>query len=638
MATRTQSATLVLRVHHALTDTFGLVKLFLSRVADSHKGVMPAHLVVQQSSDHHRWRGGAGARSSKQQQSQQQRNGNKTRFKNPLAQFNANANNSTTAVRQSRQSAERDLYHPVTQGDFTSASAASCTSSAPVRRKLADGHGSSTTTRVEPGKSVPDPGRTDSPAGGGGCMGGVVQTRTGFNISGDGNGDFSYTNTNNHSNNRPVGQSSPQTGLFRRRSPLDFPALNLNFNFNLNLNHLKPSTWSLLHLRQPNSAFTRNPLQGRTHCSFAAPTTVHEMSIRRAARRLNVTFNDLLLASVSGGCRMYLCSHGDDAATLRGLRVAMPLPLHYGRSNSCIGNSPHSGGGGRGSGRRRDGTRAGSGGGGTGGDTAGECFTTSASASASGTATTLVGAGIGGGAGAGFFFYDPHQQEVRAEAAHIPLCVDVADRMTRLKRCTAARRSARSKRYGHGKKALVTAKLKLGGGGGSGGGRHSKNINCRGRQSTHDGDVDNDDHHHHHSHQQQDDQHHHHKSGTNNRKHHHNSCDNVNSSSSRHSSERRSSLGGGGSGGASILFSNVAGPLDEMCIGYVDVSEMFLVPPAGTQVPVSVGAITYNGTLFLTVCGDVARLSDPQELMDAIVNEIHALTALSYSSKVSRKA
>lgn len=60
--------------------------------------------------------------------------------------------------------------------------------------------------------------------------------------------------------------------------------------------------------------------------------------------------------------------------------------------------------------------------------------------------------------------------------------------------------------------------------------------------------------------------------------------------------------GGGGTGrreGASMMISNVPGPLDEMCIGYVDVAEMFVVPPAGTQVLASVGAVTYNGMLSL---------------------------------------
>lgn len=64
-----------------------------------------------------------------------------------------------------------------------------------------------------------------------------------------------------------------------------------------------------------------------------------------------------------------------------------------------------------------------------------------------------------------FLFYDPHEEELRAEAAHITLFIDVADRTTRQKRCMAARRSARSRRYGHGKKSLVTWKLKLLGGG-----------------------------------------------------------------------------------------------------------------------------------------------------------------------------
>lgn len=68
---------------------------------------------------------------------------------------------------------------------------------------------------------------------------------------------------------------------------------------------------------------------------------------------------------------------------------------------------------------------------------------------------------IGGGAGAGFLLYDPHEKELRAEAARSPLCIDVADRMTILKRFTAARGSFISRQYAHAKKALVTKKLTL---------------------------------------------------------------------------------------------------------------------------------------------------------------------------------
>lgn len=56
-----------------------------------------------------------------------------------------------------------------------------------------------------------------------------------------------------------------------------------------------------------------------------------------------------------------------------------------------------------------------------------------------------------------------------------------------------------------------------------------------------------------------------------------------------------------------------------MCIGCFDVLKMFLMLLEGTHVTVDAGAMTQDGTYFLTVFCDVERFSYEQKRMDVKV-------------------
>lgn len=82
---------------------------------------------------------------------------------------------------------------------------------------------------------------------------------------------------------------------------------------------------------------------------------------------------------------------------------------------------------------------------------------------------------------------------------------------------------------------------------------------------------------------------------------------------------------------ASALFSNVAGPTETMRIGEFPVDEVYFFPPPDAHVACDVGIFSYAGRVFIGAAGDANRLSQPQKLLDFIIEEVQGMFELSQS-------
>lgn len=82
---------------------------------------------------------------------------------------------------------------------------------------------------------------------------------------------------------------------------------------------------------------------------------------------------------------------------------------------------------------------------------------------------------------------------------------------------------------------------------------------------------------------------------------------------------------------ASALFSNVAGPTERMRIGEVPVDEVYFFPPPDAHVACDIGIFSYAGRVFIGAAGDANRLSQPQKLLDFLVEEVLGMFELGES-------
>lgn len=75
-------------------------------------------------------------------------------------------------------------------------------------------------------------------------------------------------------------------------------------------------------------------------------------------------------------------------------------------------------------------------------------------------------------------------------------------------------------------------------------------------------------------------------------------------------------------GSVSALFSNVAGPTENMTIGGKSVDEVYFFPPPNVHVGCDIGVFSYGGKVFLGAAGDANRLTHPQKLLNYFIDEV----------------
>lgn len=83
--------------------------------------------------------------------------------------------------------------------------------------------------------------------------------------------------------------------------------------------------------------------------------------------------------------------------------------------------------------------------------------------------------------------------------------------------------------------------------------------------------------------------------------------------------------------GASVLFTNVPGPKQVVDIGGIEVSCIHFFAPADGSAGVVVGLFSYHERLSLGVAGDKDRISDPQQFLDILAEEVDELIKMSKS-------
>lgn len=79
----------------------------------------------------------------------------------------------------------------------------------------------------------------------------------------------------------------------------------------------------------PESVFTRDPLQENNLCAMLPPRIFTVDVLKKAAKRLGITVNDLLLAAWAGAVREYVKEQGEDPSIMKGMRCAMPYNKHH---------------------------------------------------------------------------------------------------------------------------------------------------------------------------------------------------------------------------------------------------------------------------------------------------------------------
>ncbi|PXF45921.1 hypothetical protein BWQ96_04356 [Gracilariopsis chorda] len=79
---------------------------------------------------------------------------------------------------------------------------------------------------------------------------------------------------------------------------------------------------------ESDNAFVRSRLGGQKVCALLPPTMYTVDILKKAARALGITINDLFYTAVSGAVRAYLKECGDDPNVLKGVRCGIPFTKH----------------------------------------------------------------------------------------------------------------------------------------------------------------------------------------------------------------------------------------------------------------------------------------------------------------------
>ncbi|CAN8066935.1 unnamed protein product [Agarophyton chilense] len=79
---------------------------------------------------------------------------------------------------------------------------------------------------------------------------------------------------------------------------------------------------------EKDNVLVRSTLQPKKACALLPPSAYTVSSLKKAARALGITINDMLYTAVSGATRVYLTESGDDADGLTGLRCGVPFNKH----------------------------------------------------------------------------------------------------------------------------------------------------------------------------------------------------------------------------------------------------------------------------------------------------------------------
>ncbi|CAN8075009.1 unnamed protein product [Agarophyton chilense] len=73
---------------------------------------------------------------------------------------------------------------------------------------------------------------------------------------------------------------------------------------------------------------------------------------------------------------------------------------------------------------------------------------------------------------------------------------------------------------------------------------------------------------------------------------------------------------------ASVLFSNVPGPMSTVRVGGIEVQSVYIFPPIDSNTTVNIAMFSYNNGLFVTVSGDANRLPQPRNLIGYFNDEL----------------
>lgn len=79
---------------------------------------------------------------------------------------------------------------------------------------------------------------------------------------------------------------------------------------------------------ESDNTFVRSRLGGEKVCALLPPTVYTVDTLKKAARQLGITINDLFYTAVSGAVRAYLEESGDDPNVMAGVRCGIPFTKH----------------------------------------------------------------------------------------------------------------------------------------------------------------------------------------------------------------------------------------------------------------------------------------------------------------------
>lgn len=80
---------------------------------------------------------------------------------------------------------------------------------------------------------------------------------------------------------------------------------------------------------------------------------------------------------------------------------------------------------------------------------------------------------------------------------------------------------------------------------------------------------------------------------------------------------------------ASLLFTNVPGPVEQVYVGGIPVKSVQFFAPAGGDASLVVGLFSYMGSISISVAGDQNRLRRPEQLIQFLAEEIDELIVMS---------
>ncbi|CAN8066936.1 unnamed protein product [Agarophyton chilense] len=74
---------------------------------------------------------------------------------------------------------------------------------------------------------------------------------------------------------------------------------------------------------------------------------------------------------------------------------------------------------------------------------------------------------------------------------------------------------------------------------------------------------------------------------------------------------------------ASVLFSNIPGPVSKVSVDGAEVQSVYVFPPIDSNTTVNIAMFSYDNGLFVAVSGDANRLTYPQSMIDHFSAELH---------------